>query len=40
MTRVEYIKYRRRNAIVRKVSEWEKRRIPYPKYRVGRKREW
>ena len=40
MTRVEYIKYRRRNAIVRKVSEWEKRRIPYPEYRVGRKREW
>ena len=40
MTRVEYIKYRRRNAIVRKVSEWEKRRIPYLEYRVGRKREW
>ena len=40
MTKVECIKYRRRNAIVRKVSEWKRRRISYPKYRIERKREW
>jgi len=37
--RVECVKYRRRDTIVRKVSEWEKRKILYPEYRVGRKRE-
>ena len=40
MTKVECIKYRRRNAIVRKVSEWKRRRISCPKYRVEKKREW
>jgi len=37
---VEYIKYGRRNKIVRKISEQERRRILYLEYRVGRKREW
>jgi len=40
MTRVECIKYGRRDAIVRKVSEQERRRILCPEYRVGRKKEW
>ena len=40
ITRVECIKYERRDAIVRKVSEWERRKILCPECRVGRKREW
>ena len=39
MTRVECVKYRRRDAIMRKVSEQEKRGILCPEYRVERKRE-
>jgi len=39
MMRVECVKYRRRDTIVRKVSEWEKKKILYLEYRVGRKRE-
>jgi len=35
--RVEYVKYGRRDAIVRKVLEWERRKILCPEYRVGRK---
>jgi len=37
--RVEYIKCERRNAIVRKVSEWKRRKILCPECRVKRKRE-
>jgi len=40
MTRVKYINCGKKNVIVRKVSEWEKRKILYLEYRVGRKREW
>ena len=40
MIRVEYIECRRRDAIMRKVSEWKRRRILYPECRVERKREW
>jgi len=40
MIRVKCIKCGRRDAIVRKVSEWERRRILCPECRVGRKREW
>jgi len=40
MIRVECVKYRRRDAIVKKVSEWEKRKILCLECRVGRKREW
>jgi len=40
MTRVEYVKCGRRDAIVRKMSELERRRILYPEYKVGRKGEW
>ena len=39
MIRVEYVECRRRDAIMRKVSEWKRRRILCPEYRVGRKRE-
>jgi len=37
--RVECIKYGRRNVIVKKESEWERKKILCPEYRVGRKRE-
>jgi len=40
MTRVYYVKCRRKNAIVRKVSEQKRRRILCLKYKVGRKKEW
>ena len=40
MTRVKYINCGKKDVIVRKVSEWEKRKILYLEYRVGRKREW
>ena len=40
MRRVEYVKYGRKNAIVRKVSEQEKKGILCPECRVGRKGEW
>jgi len=40
MTRVKCVKCERRDAIVRKVLEQEKRRILCSEYRVGRKREW
>jgi len=40
MMRVECVKCRRRDTIVRKVSEWKRRRILCPECRVGRKREW
>ena len=39
MTRVEYIKYGKRNTIIRKVSEQEGRGILCPEYRVERKKE-
>ena len=39
MTRVECIKYGKRDAIIKKVSEWEGRGILWPEYRIGRKRE-
>ena len=39
ITRVEYVKYGRRDAIMRKVSEQKKREILYPECRIGRKRE-
>ena len=38
MTRVECVKCRRRDTIVRKVSEQERKKILYPECRVGRKR--
>jgi len=37
---VEYVKCGRRDAIMRKVSKWERRKILCPEYRVERKREW
>ena len=40
MTRVQCVKYGRRDAIVRKVLEWKRKGILCPEYRVGRKREW
>ena len=40
ITRVKYIKYRKRDIIMRKVPEQEKKEILCPEYRVGRKREW
>ena len=40
MTRVECVKYGRKDAIVKKVSEWERRRILCLEYRVERKRKW
>jgi len=40
MMRVEYIKCERRDAIVKKVLEWEKRRILCPECGIERKREW
>ena len=39
ITRVEYVKYGRRDAIIRKVSEQKRREILYPECRIGRKRE-
>ena len=36
--KIQYIEYRRKNAIVRKVLEWEKREILYLKYSIGKKR--
>jgi len=39
MTRVYYVKCRRKNTIVRKVSEQKRRRILCLKYKVERKRE-
>jgi len=38
--RVECVKCRRRDTIVRKVLEWKIRRILYLECRVERKREW
>ena len=32
-------KYGKRDAIIKKVSEWEGRGILWPEYRIGRKRE-
>ena len=40
MTRVECVKYGRRDVIMRKVSEQERRGILCPEYKIGRKREW
>jgi len=40
MTRVQCIECRRKDTIVRKVSEWERRGILCPECRIGRKREW
>jgi len=40
MTRVECVKCRRRDVIMRKVSEQERRGILCPEYRIGRKEEW
>ena len=40
MMRVEYIKYERKDVIIRKMSEQEKRKILCPEYRVERKKEW
>jgi len=40
MTRVECIRCRRRDAIMRKVSKQERRGILCPEYRVERKEEW
>jgi len=40
MTRVQCIECGRKDAIVRKVSEWERRGILYPECRIGRKKEW
>jgi len=37
---VECGKYRKRDAIMRKVLEWKRRRILCPECRVGRKKEW
>jgi len=37
--RVECIKYRKRDTIVKKISEQEKRRILCPEYRVEKKKE-
>ena len=37
MMRVEYVKYRRRDAIMRKMSEWERKKILYPECRVEKK---
>ena len=39
MIRVECVKCGRRDTIVRKVSEWERRKILCPEYRVERKKE-
>ena len=39
MIRVECVKCGRRDTIVRKVSEWERRKILRPEYRVERKKE-
>jgi len=39
ITRVEYIKYGRRDIIMRKVSEQEKKGILCPECRIERKRE-
>ena len=39
MIRVEYVKCRRRDTIMRKVSEWKRKRILCPECRVGRKKE-
>ena len=38
MIKVECVKCKRRDAIVRKVLEWERRKILCPEYRVERKR--
>ena len=40
MTRVQYIECGRKDAIVKKVLEWERRRILCPEYRIERKKEW
>ena len=40
ITRVECVKCGKRNVIMRKVSEQERREILCPKCRVKRKREW
>jgi len=40
MMRVECVKYKRRDTIMRKVLEQERREILCPECRVGRKREW
>jgi len=40
MTRVEYVKCRRRDVIIRKISEQERRGILCPECRIGRKGEW
>jgi len=40
MTKVEFVKYGRSNAIMRKVSEQERKGILYPECRVKRKEEW
>ena len=40
MMRVEYIKYERKDVIIRKMSEQEKRKILCPECRVERKKEW
>jgi len=40
MTRVECVKYGRRDVIMRKVSEQERRGVLCPEYKIGRKREW
>jgi len=37
MMRVEYVKYKRRDAIMRKMSEWERKKILYPECRVEKK---
>ena len=37
MTRVECVKCRRRDVIMRKVSEQERRKILCPEYKIGRK---
>jgi len=38
MIKVKCVKCKRRDAIVRKVLEWERRKILCPEYRVERKR--
>jgi len=40
MIRVEYVKYRKRNTIIKKVLEWERRKILYPECRIEKKEEW